>query len=215
MTGQDLYDFFSTLVDDSDLDIDNFLVLVNVAKDRREDVRPWQYLKKLDSSKTASVGDTYLTAKALPTDWRYDYKLYIGTEIEAKPVPFEQQHIFKNSPNYYFVDVASGNYYLTGSQNSSKTIYNFYIKTTADITASTSWSAPSRFHPLLAFDVAGFFMNGIDADDIYRGMAPEQKAAALLLDHSMIAWDTSLKMRSMNNSFAGGPEDTSVPLGMM
>jgi hypothetical protein len=115
----------------------------------------------------------------------------------------------------YFVDVAGGNYYLTGSVGVSSTIYNFYLKTTDDIATATSWVAPSRFHPLLAYDVAGFVMGGIDADDIYARMAPYQRAAALELERAMIAWDTALKLRSMNNSFAGTDGDASVPLGMM
>jgi len=215
MTGQELYDFYTTLVDDSDLDIDNFLILLNVAKDRREEMRPWQYLKKLDSSKTASVGDTYQTAKTLPTDWRRDYRLLVGTDTEYLPVPYEEQHLYRNAAHRYFVDVAGDNYYLTGSVNTSKTIYNFYIKTTSDITASTSWVAPSRFHPVLAYDVAGFVMMGMDADDIYARMSPEQKAAARLLDQAMIAWDTQLKLRSMNNSFAGVDGSVEVPVGEM
>lgn len=215
MTGQELYDFYKTLIDDSDLDEDTFLILLNVAKNRREDTRPWQYLKKLDDSKTAAVGDTYLTSKALPDDFRLDYKMFVGTDREYLPVPFEKQHIYKNSPMRYFVDVANEVYYLTGSVSSNQIIYSFYIRTTDNITLGSEWDAPSRFHPLLAYDVAGFVMNGMDSDDLYARMAPEQKGAAILLDRSMVAWDTSLKLRSMNHSFAGEADDTGVPLGQM
>src|SRR5687767_9057010 len=130
MNGQELYDFCTEeLLDDGDLTIDAFLILANVAKNRREDMRPWQYLKKLDQTKTASVGDTYLTTKALPADFRLDYKMFVGTDREYLPVPFEQQHLFKNSPGRYFIDLGAETYSLTGSVSQSSTIYLFYIKT--------------------------------------------------------------------------------------
>lgn len=215
MTGQELYDLTTTLLDDSDLDIETFLVLANVAKNRREDMRPWQFLKKLDSSKTASTGDTYQTAKALPSDFRLDYKVMKGEDIELTPVPFEEQHIYRNSPNGYFIDLASGYYYLTGTHSASKTIYFFYIKTTDDITANTSPVWPARFHPIIAYDVAGFVMNGVDADDIYARMAPEQKSTAMALELAMTTWDNALKLRAMNHSYSGNAQGAETPLSQM
>ncbi|HKO54855.1 MAG TPA: hypothetical protein VJ276_03190 [Thermoanaerobaculia bacterium] len=63
-TGQQLYDFYTTLIDDADLDIDTFLILVNVAKNRREDMRPWQYLKK-PSTASAATGTSQRTTQSM------------------------------------------------------------------------------------------------------------------------------------------------------
>src|SRR5687767_13681421 len=104
MTGTELYTMTNSLVDDT-IDSTLFYQLLNVAKNRREDMRPWQFLKKLNSSLTAATGDTYQTAKALPADWRYAYQLMVGTDTEYIECPFEEQHIFKDAAHRFFVDV--------------------------------------------------------------------------------------------------------------
>jgi hypothetical protein len=218
MTGDEIIQLASDIAED-DIPTNLAVNFLNVCKNRREEMRPWQMLKKLDQSKTASVGDTYLTSKALPSDFRFDYKMMVGTDLEYLPVPFEQQHIYKDAARRYFIDFANSSYYLTGRVGTSSTIYLFYIKTTTDYTEATTGQSllvwPERFQPLIAFDMAAMYQGGVDYDDVSARMSPENKAAARAIELSMIQWDDNLIRRAMNNSYTGYDQSPDFPLSMM
>ena len=217
MTSQELYTTANDIAEDT-IPETLFYRLLNVAKNKREDSRLWEFLKKMDSSKTASVGDTWATSKALPTDFRRDYKMLVGTDIEYFPVPFEQRIVYKDAARRYALDLANSVYYLTGSVSAAKTIYLFYIKTSPEFAVATKESEicvwPDRFQPLLAFDVAAMFQGGVDYDDISARMSPFNRQMAKELEASMIQWNTDLQLRAMNNSFAGHGE-AAADLGLM
>ncbi|MDP1570816.1 MAG: hypothetical protein Q8L86_12530 [Vicinamibacterales bacterium] len=209
MTGEEILSAADDIAED-DIPRAHGVVLLNSAKNLREDLRPWQFLKKLDSSKVASPGDTWQTSKALPADFRRGYKMFVGTNNEYFGLPFEQWIAFKNSARRYVIDLGNDVFYLTSSVGSQQTIYFFYIKTTTDFTVDTLdddllvW--PDRFHPLLAFTVAAMFQGGTDYDDVSIRMSESNRAAAKVLDDSMVAWDNALKLEEMNHSFAGNGE---------
>jgi len=165
-----------------------FYSIVNILKDRREDMRPYMFLRKLDTTKSATT-----SAQALPTDFRIDRKLVIGT-TEYQPIRFEDQHLYLNQSGVYFVDYANNTFTILG--NPTGAVYFYYIKTTPEITETVGPVWPDRFAPLLAFDVAGYIMNGNDADDIFARMSPENKGQAIALEKAMEAWDTNLQIRS-------------------
>ena len=187
MTGAELRTQVETILDDT-VDEVLFYQLANVAKNYIEDLRPWAMLKALDSSQTATT-----SAIALPTAWRRTYKLMLGTDYAVEQVPFDEQHIWRNSSNRFCIDVANSVYYLLGA-TTSDTLYHYYIKTTTDIAAGTSPVWPERFHSIIAFWVAGYIMLGVDADDIFARMSPENKAAAQTLLAGMEAWDMQLQI---------------------
>lgn len=193
MTGSELKTMTESILDDTVDDV-LFYQLLNVAKNRIEDSRPWIFLRALDSSLTATVGDNSTISRALPTLWRRTYKLMVGKYQKYEQVPFDEQHTWRYSSNRFCVDVANSVYYLLGSVGTADTIYHYYIKATADIDSAGSWNAPSRFHPILAYEVAGYVMMGVDADDVFARMSPENKAAAQALTSSMELWDTQLQI---------------------
>lgn len=192
MTGAELKTMTESILDDT-IDEVLFYQLINVAKNRIENERPWMFLRKLDSSLTATVGDNSEIARALPTDWRRTYKLNVGKDQRYIQVPFDEQHLYRFSSNRFFIDVANSNYYLLGTLGVADTIYHYYIKKTDPITATTSpvWN---EFHEILAFETAGYIMMGVDADDIFARMSPENKSQALMLKSSMELWDTQLQL---------------------
>jgi hypothetical protein len=218
MTGAQIISLANSIADDT-IPSDYDYILLNIAKNKREDMRPWEMLKKSDATKTAAVGDTYQTAKALPSDWRYTYLLMVGTDLKYGQIPFEQQYIYKDAAQKFFVDVANLNYYLTGLVNTSKTIYHFYIKSTTDYTVATTGSSlivwPERFQPLLAFDMAAMYKGGIDYDDINARMAPDNRAEARAIELAMISWDNELKRRAMGETYTGYGDSPGIPLGQM
>lgn len=214
-TGQELLDFANLLLNGQTIDEDLFLTLANIANTRLEEERPWQFLKKLNQSLSVSTGDTYATSKALPDDFRYDYKVMLGTDKELFPVPFESQHIYRTSPGRYWIDHSGNVFYLTGTQNKTSTIYFFYIKTTDAITLTTTPAMPLRFRALLAYMVVGYYQNGVDSDDVYARMSPENKLAALELKNAMLSWDANLQARSQNNQQGFANSEPELSLGNM
>lgn len=189
---------------------DFFYQLLNIAKTKLEQKRLWQFLKKLDSSNTASS-----SAIALPTDFSEEYKILVGTDTEYYPVPFEEQHIYRNSSNRYYLDMANSNLYLLGVNIPSKTLYIYYKRFTDDLTSSTSPVFPARFHPILAFYVASYFQGGVDSDDIFARMSPQNRLAAIELEQAMVSWDAALAMRSQNNQVGIANSEVGIELEQM
>jgi len=200
MTGQELKDFAESLIDDS-IDETLFLTLLNVAKNRLEGERNWQYLKAKDSSQSVSPGDTYLTMKTLPALFRKMLKVFVDT-LEYSGVQFEDQIRYKNGTRKFYIDLANSQFGIIGTPDETKTIYLFYIKKTAALTLTTSPTFDEDYHPILGFIVAGFYTAGVDADDIYVRMSPEHKMAAEALAESMREWDAELKLNAINYSSA-------------
>src|SRR3990167_6999908 len=90
MTASQLYDKTTEIMDDEKISESLFLTLLSLAKNSRENERPWQFLKKEDSSQSASAGDTYLTMKTLVSDFAHALHLYVGTSfLEYEEIPFE------------------------------------------------------------------------------------------------------------------------------
>lgn len=200
MTGQETYDFLVLLLDES-IDTDLFTTLYNVAKDSVEEDRDWEILKAFDSSQSASPGDTYLTAKDLPSDFRRPMDiLYVGIDTVYKPIPFEHKYVYRNRNGFFYIDYANDQFFIIGAPGSTQTINMPYIKTTDELTLATSWTFPERFHKLLAFIIAGYYTAGVDADDIYARMSPEHKLAAESIMKNLEDWDSRLKLNAMDNS---------------
>lgn len=214
LTGAEIKTLTESILDDTVDDV-LFYQLLNVAKDTLEDERAWAYLKKLDATKTAEQGRDYTTSIALPSDWRRTYKLMVGKDYKYMQVPFDEQHLWRFNGNRFCVDVANESYYLLGTVGASDTIYHYYIKQTDVLDADTAPSMPARFHTILAFIVAGYVMMGVDADDIFARMSPENKIMAQTIKASMIAWDTQLQMDSQNNSIQVDEAPVGIDVGLM
>lgn len=185
MTSKEIKEFTESILDET-IEETLFLTILNTLKDRREEMREWMFLRKLDSTKSAVT-----TAQSLPTDFRSDRKIVVGT-TEFFPISFEEQHLTQSGK--YFVDIANSTFTLMGTP--SGTVRLYYTKTTPELTLATSPVWPERFHKILGFDVAGYIMNGQDADDLFTKMSPENKGQAIALDNAMIAWDANLQIQA-------------------
>lgn len=210
MTGQEIKDLAEVILDDS-INEELFLGYLNTAKDIIEDSRDWEFLKALDTSNTASSG-----SKALPTAFRRDRKMLIGSGYtEYWPVPFEEQHLYRNTSRRYYIDYSSSTFELLGNIGVTGTIYLYYLKSTPDITLATSPVWPERFHKILAYMVASFVMGGVDADDVFARLAPENRLVAVQLLNAMTLWDTNLKVRAKNNRLNFAETEPEMNLGDM
>lgn len=194
MTGQEILDFTTTILDGLELDDDTFYPLLNIAKTNVEEIKVWRYLIKLNTPTAVSTGSSV----ALPSDFAEDYKVLVGTRREFFPVRYEDQHQYEDVSFRYYIDLSNETINFLGNF-ASDTLYFYYKRFTPEIAAGTEPVFPERFHRLLAFYVAGYYQNGVDADDVFARMAPENKIAAQTLLRSMQNWDTRLSARAQNN----------------
>ena len=56
---------------------------------------------------------------------------------------------------------------------------------------------------------------GVDADDIFARMSPENKAQALVLKASMDSWDTQLQLDAQNNQTQIADSQPTFDLGQL
>jgi len=104
---------------------------------------------------------------------------------------------------------------LLGNSIKSDTLYIFYKRFTPALTSATSPVFPTRFHPILAYYVAAYYQAGVDSDDIFARMAPENRVAAMELERSMKQWDSSIAMRAQDNTIGVANSSPSVDVGLM
>lgn len=203
MTGEELITAIGSLVDD-DPDESELIFLLNAAKNMLEGERDWMFLRAIDSSKTWATSDTYLTTKALPSDFVSPRKLYLSTNTRPMTaISLEDRERYKDIYGRYYIDYANNVFALCGVTSQSATIYLSYKKSSTDWTENNlttlSPSFPSVYHPILAFYAAGIHLGGIDADDIAARMAPVHGNQFNAMRKNMRLWDAKLASHAMNN----------------
>lgn len=203
MKGEELIIIFKRYIDDSP-DDETCLDLLNVVKDLVESDRPWRMLVKEDVSNTFGAGETYLTAKTLPSDFLYDIKLELGIEsaddyVEYDPCGFEERRRFSNSRKYC-TDITNSQFYICGSVSKTYTVYLYYIYETPAITLTIEPVWPEKFQRLIPLLMGEIWKGGIDTDIINLQQALRLSRPGMLLYQAMRRWDSSLKLRAMNHS---------------
>lgn len=222
MTTTEIKTFFENLIDDA-WDETATLQLMNQADAVIRSEREWEILKKIDASKTASPGDTYLSMKDLPTD--FDRAVSIVplrvNRTPYLPVRFEEREGFRDTPLRWYIDYRARQFALTGGIGSAQTIYLPYIYKPLDLALSADathldapvW--PSQFHVILAYKMAEIHSLSIDTDDIAAKQGPQQLRAYRELLNAMQTWDANLKLQGMN--YQAGfdvPDQGALPLSM-
>lgn len=200
MLGSEIKTQFENIIDDS-VDSEFTYQLMNIARVQIEGERDWEFLKKLDTSKTRTLGDTYATEKDLPSDFVLPTYMHLAdSSEEVLQIPFQSKEEYKSHSDKYFIDVLNSKYYLTGIATETKVINFFYIHTSDDIEATTSPIFPTRFHTILAFYMAMIYYN-VDFDDVtLRGKIGDKNLMIFItLKGSMAMWDTKLKLKAIEN----------------
>jgi hypothetical protein len=201
MTRDQLRDLCNSLLGGAAIDDTLFDTLVNLAKDRREEDRPWMILRTEDTSQSASSANTYLTAETLPSNFRRFYGEYpiqllnsAGTSLlRYRQIPLERKILEKDNDGKFYVNYATGEFFLCGLLSQSYTIHQFYLKTTDDIADGSNWVFPSRFHRILAFEVAVMYKLGVDYDIINNVQGDNNAAVANAIYATMTQWDDDLQ----------------------
>lgn len=204
MTGAEIVTMVETMVGD---DLDSVLAyqMLNVAKDKIEGERDWAILKRLQQLSAGTSANT------LPTDYARTIAMYVNNQPYLE-IPYTEQKLQSLSALRWFLDMYAGTYTLIGTTISG-TINHFYVRTTDPITSATSPVWPSRFHPLIAYEMARDYF-AIDQGE--RGRSWDDKFAFMheTLRRSMVDWDAQLQRRANENTTTYD-ENYEIPLGML
>ncbi len=224
MTGSKLQQLTTTLLNGFSMDTTLFYTLLNTARVRREQERPFMRLQKLDASQqllaqssaplipnsqqALTVPDDFLYLKDDGEITLYDNNLNWETYTE---IPMAKSIYYLQTNLNFYIDHANGLYYFTGIIDRTYTVYFYYQADWGDITDSTTWvNIPSRYHAILAYDVAAMYRLGVDYDDINARNAEANAQIAELLFRAMCKWDDALQRSAvtkldypMNNDVTG------------
>lgn len=215
-TGAELYTFINGLNAEATIDIDLLTVLVDTALATIEEERPWMVLRKTDTSKTVTTGNTWQTAIDLSTitDFSRFYmnqdgvviKLFDGNNrvdyIRLKS--FDQRLEYKDVSGTAVYDAGTKQLYINGTVAFAGTLYIPYMSTTDGINlaaATAVWTKfPKRFLPLLGFYGIGIYKGAVDYDEINRAMMPENRATMQALKNAMEKWDNEMQLSTIQSN---------------
>lgn len=215
-TGAELKTFINSL--NAEANIDNTLLetLVDNARTVIEEERPWMVLRKTDTSKTVTTGNTWQTAIDLSTitDFSRFYanqdgvvlKLFDGGSrvdyIRLKA--FDQRLEYKDVSGTCVYDAATKQLYINGIVAFAGTLHipYMYTSTPIDITSTSAvWTAfPSRFLALLGYYAVGIYKGAVDYDDINRAMLPENARTMEALKNAMTSWDNEMQLATIQSN---------------
>jgi len=220
MNRDSLYTFVTSLLDGFLLDETLFESLLDISQSNREGARPWVILRTQDATQTASTGDTFLTAKTLPADFKKTYARSAIVLVDGqgnvinrlRQIPIHERNRYKDDNSKFYINYATKQFFLCGTQAQSATINLYYIKKTTKVSAASSntWDFDAyddAYSKVLALDVAVMHKWGIDYDQINAVQADKNYMLATALFENMADWDTELAQNSqegvdMNNNGA-------------
>lgn len=222
---QDLRLLYENLLDDAP-DKDFTYQVLTQAKNRIELENDLYILRDEDSTQTAASGDTYATTHALPERWRKTRYMKIGdgTRNPTSYFPTSYERRQEKQLRRFFIDHRNSVFGFTGVIGTGGTIYHGYQRLT-DAFSSTDEDTtplasvlewPEEFAPIIAYEAAGFYQEGIDPDDISVTKGQANLARAQSLMDSFIAWDQDLKLSEQGDSLGfADQDDGAVPVGLM
>lgn len=207
-TAADLRIFYETSVIDDTPDPNETYLLFNQVKDLIEDTYTPKFLESVDTSQTANVGDTYLTMKPLPDDYRSTHKIVLtnsGTvEIPISQVSFRDRAKWQKIMRKFYVDIKNKQFALCGSVSSTMTINHYYQPYTGQFGVYNENSAnpilwPARFWALIPYGAAAIKQGNFDADAMTFRMSLEQQSTFDTLLTAFLSFDHDLKLQDINN----------------
>jgi len=192
-TGLTIITKFENMVQDT-IDSDFAYQLLNDAKDEVESSLEWEQLKKETSYSVSSGYSFTSTIGTLPTRFAMPVRMVEDTSyVDYAKVDFDDRYARANHPLGYFIDLAGGNIYLSGSNHNAKTMYFYYTEYSADITSGSEWSFPSRFHSILPLKMAELYYAS-DAGEKSRSWDDRWSAQYERELNRMMSWNDKLKM---------------------
>lgn len=216
----DLYDFLTNDILDEDIGEGMGARLLSQAKNAIELELKLQILIDEDATQTRAAGDTYLTMKSLPDNFRSMLELYVGSILPPfRQIPFKDRLRYGLSNWRYYVDHKNAQFAICGNAGAAATIHQIYLIKTDDFTESSLQSDsaatcvwPKEHWPAIAWKAAEMISSGTDvgADDLSFRMSAEQKRQAEDAIARLRDWDQELKLAAQDGR-AGMEEDIDYP----
>jgi len=206
MTGQDILDKFGNLADQQDWDTDFAVEVMNDAMHEiEEEVKP-EGLKKIDTTQSTFIGQTYTNSIPLPSDFFLPNGfIYVGTD-RYKQIRLERAVDYQDISGFFFVDTANAVYYLTGTIQTASVISFPYFYSTPDITLTTAPVWPERFHSLIPLKMAQMYF-ATDAGDKNRAWDDRWQAYYESRLARFKDYDATLKLAALNSETPYGYEE--------
>jgi hypothetical protein len=168
-----------------------------------ENLREWMVLKTIDQSLSWTPSDTYLTAKALPTNFLRlisDNPVIVidsvGTETVCYEISMDMRNRYKDYNNRFYIDYANNNIYFCGTASQNYTVVINYLKKPADITDSDPWPFPTWCLPVLAYEIAINY-KGVDYDVVNAVQSQYNQQQLEAIKNGMFEWDSNMQVGSL------------------
>ncbi len=209
MNGQALLDLLKLILSGEGINPTFGLQMINFAKNVFEMRRPWMNLKTIDSSQTVTPATTYTTPIPMPANFRRYLNegaivLFDGSNdvVQLTEVPFEMILSYKDDYGKFAVDYANNVIYVLGKIPKNYTVYQYYIKASAAITLTTTWTTTSNFllefHPALAYEAAVRWRLGTDYDDVNARNADDNAKMSDMIFEAMATLDNERAIGAVN-----------------
>lgn len=216
-----LYDFTTSILDGFEMDLTLFYTFLDVAQSNREGYRPWVILRTIDATQTAAVGNSFLTAKTLPIDFKKTYNRFpiVLTDSQGnvvrklRQIPISEKNQYKDDAGKFYINFTTGQYFICGAQSQSCTINLSYIKRTTKVSsaASNTWAFDTyddAFSKVLGLDVAVMHKLGVDYDQINAVQADANARLAQMIINGMAEWDSELAQNAQEGIDMGTNSNT-------
>lgn len=206
-TGQELLTHATELNGGAEPNNTLFFELVNLFKGIIEGMRPWMFLRKVDSSQTVTAATTSTTQLSLPSDFKKPFsvkrpngmksslmlKTASGSCYYLEQVPFGTQESYRDISGYWWYDIRLQKFFVSGTWNETYTCYLNYIYKSTTISALTEWAYPDEDRHVMLADLAiAAIKSGQDYDQISAAQAIDNNRVASMILNSMILEDDSL-----------------------
>lgn len=217
MTGQNLYDQLTSVLNGEAIDQAFALQLFNLARTDFEGRRPFTALKAVDATQVAAAGYNPNTPYAMPspatpsltspslTQYLLEGAVRLvgvanaNSKASLREIPFENQLDFQQG-SFFWADYANRVFHILANLPSAFTIYQFFIADYGDITLTSTWNGfPARFHPALVFQAAARYRLGTDYDDISARNADDNSKLAEATFRAMVTWDERIARQQAQN----------------
>lgn len=201
MTKAELYTLTTNLCGGFEMDMTLFEQFLDIAQMKIEGMRNWVILKNEDASQSIAPGESFTSAKNLPTgflNWADDDSPIQlidanGNPLGYREVPLSKKYFYKQYGGVFFVDYILNKLYICGTITQGYTIHQYFIKESPLVSAGNTWVFPERFQKILAFYAAIYWKLGVDYDVVSNTQGNNNASVANAIYDIMTNWDARLQ----------------------
>ena len=202
LTGAEMKTAFEEIVK-SKMDDTLFYQVLALAKAEIEMERPWQILQELDTSQTIGASHVYTTAKTLPTRFLTPISIFVGDDrVQYIQIPFSERERYQDTAHRWYLKRKDSTFFICGKPESGKTINFFFVKSSVDISSTTTWEFPDWAHLLLPIKAAKLHYP-IDTGEKGRSWDDRWLVQENRIRRALLMWDARMAKEANRHSKRG------------